>query len=55
MLNSIVTGTEITTSAFLLCTAVSLALGLGTAALSMYKEPLNKTDILSKMCCFAVF
>ena len=38
MLNSIITGTEITTSAFFICTAVSLLLGLGAAALSMYKS-----------------
>ncbi len=38
MLNSIITGTEITTSAFIICTAVSLLLGLGAAALSMYKS-----------------
>ncbi|MBQ2618925.1 MAG: DUF4956 domain-containing protein [Oscillospiraceae bacterium] len=37
MLNSIITGTEITTSAFFICTAVSLALGLAAAALSMFK------------------
>ena len=38
MLNSIISGTEITTSAFFICTAVSLLLGLGAAALSMYKS-----------------
>ncbi|MBQ4436054.1 MAG: DUF4956 domain-containing protein [Clostridia bacterium] len=38
MLNSIITGTEITTSAFFICTAVSLLLGLGAAALSMVKS-----------------
>ena len=38
MLNSIITGTEITLEAFLICTAVSLVLGLGTAALCMFKN-----------------
>ena len=38
MLNSIITGTEITTSAFFICTAVSLLLGLGAAALCMVKS-----------------
>ena len=37
MLNSIITGTEITASAFFICTAVSLILGVAVAALSMYK------------------
>lgn len=43
MLNSIITGTEITMESFLLCTAVSLALGLGIAALSMYKSRYSQT------------
>ena len=38
MLNSIITGTEITTSAFLICTAVSLLLGLGAALLSLFRS-----------------
>ena len=37
MLSSIITGTEITLSAFFICTAVSLVLGVAAAALSMYK------------------
>ena len=37
MLNSIISGTEISVSAFFICTAVSLLLGLGTAALGMAK------------------
>ncbi len=37
MLDSIITGTEITASAFFLCTAVSLALGIGAAWLSMFR------------------
>ncbi len=36
MLNSIL-GTQLTLSVFLICTAVSLALGIGCALLSMYK------------------
>ncbi len=38
MLNSIITGTEITVSAFFICTAVSLVLGLGAAALCMFRS-----------------
>ncbi len=37
MLNSIITGTEITLGAFFICTAVSLILGIAAAALSMFK------------------
>lgn len=47
MLNSIITGTEITTSAFFLCTAVSLLLGLGAAALSMYKSKYSQSFVLT--------
>ena len=47
MLNSIITGTEITTSAFFLCTAVSLILGLGAAALSMYKSKYSQSFIMT--------
>ena len=38
MLDSIITGAEITVSAFLVCTAVSLVLGVGAAWLSMYRS-----------------
>jgi len=38
VLNSIITGNEITTSAFFICTAVSLVLGIGAAVLSMFKS-----------------
>ena len=38
MLDSIITGTELTLTAFFLCTAVSLLLGVAAAALSMYKS-----------------
>ena len=37
MLNSII-GTELTLSAFLICTAVSLSLGVGTALVGMYRS-----------------
>ena len=37
MLDSIITGGEITASAFLMCTAFSLVLGVGAAWLSMYR------------------
>ena len=47
MLNSIISGTEITTSAFLLCTAVSLILGLGAALLSMYKSRYSQSFVLT--------
>ena len=47
MLNSIISGTEITVSAFFLCTAVSLVLGLGAAALSMYKSRYSKTFVVT--------
>ena len=38
MLDSIITGGTITVTSFLICTAVSLVLGLGTALLCMYKN-----------------
>jgi hypothetical protein len=38
VLESIITETEITLSAFLICTAVSLLLGLGVAFLSLYRS-----------------
>ena len=47
MLNSVITGTEITTTAFLLCTAVSLILGLGAAALNMYKNKYSQSFVLT--------
>lgn len=47
MLNSIITGTEITLSAFLICTAVSLVLGLLTAALCMYKNRSSQSFVLA--------
>ena len=47
MLNTIITGTEITASAFFLCTAVSLVLGLASAALAMYKSRYSQSFILT--------
>ncbi|MBR3561405.1 MAG: DUF4956 domain-containing protein [Oscillospiraceae bacterium] len=47
MLQSIISGTEITTTAFLACTAVSLLLGLGAAALSMYKSKYSQSFALT--------
>jgi len=47
VLNTIITGTEITASAFFICTAVSLLLGLGIAALCMYKSRYTHSFILT--------
>ncbi len=47
MLNSIITGTEITTSAFFICTAVSLLLGLGAAALSMFRAKYSQSFVVT--------
>ena len=47
MLNSIITGTQITLSAFFICTAVSLLLGLGSAALAMYKSKYSQSFIVT--------
>ena len=47
MLNTIITGTEITASAFFICTAVSLVLGLASAALAMYKSKYSQSFILT--------
>lgn len=47
MLNSIITGTEITVSSFFLCTAVSLLLGLGAAALSMFRSKHSRSLVLT--------
>ena len=47
MLNSIITGTEITVSAFFICTAVSLLLGLGAALLSMYKSKYSRSFVIT--------
>ena len=47
MLSSIITGTEITVTAFFICTAVSLVLGIGTALLSMYKSRYSRSFVLT--------
>jgi len=47
LLNTIITGTEITASAFFLCTAVSVVLGLATAALAMYRSKYSQSFILT--------
>ena len=47
MLNLIITGTEITVSAFFICTAVSLVLGLGAALLSMYKSKYSRSFVVT--------
>ena len=46
MLDSII-GTQITLSAFLICTGVSLLLGLGSALLCMYKSSYTQSFILT--------
>ena len=47
MLNTIITGTEITVSSFFICTAVSLLLGLGAAVLSMYKTKYSRSFVVT--------
>ena len=47
MLNSIITGSEITVSAFFICTAVSLLLGIGAALMSMYKSKYSRSFVLT--------
>ena len=47
MLDSIITASEITFSAFLICTAVSLVLGLGCALLCMYKSRYSQSYALT--------
>lgn len=47
MLESIITSTEISVSAFFICTAVSLALGLGCALLCMYKQRYSQSYALT--------
>ncbi|MBR1496854.1 MAG: DUF4956 domain-containing protein [Oscillospiraceae bacterium] len=47
VLNSIISTSEITLSAFLICTAVSLALGLGCALLCMYKNRYSQSYALT--------
>lgn len=47
MLNSIITGTEITAVSFLICTAVSLFLGFLTALLSMYDNKPTQSFVIT--------
>ena len=47
MLNSIITGTEITLDAFLICTGASLLLGLATAGLCMYKNRYSQGFVIT--------
>lgn len=47
MLNSIITGSEITLSAFFICTAVSLILGLLTGYLCMYRDKPTQSFVLT--------
>ena len=47
MLNSIIAGTEITMESFLICTAVSLVLGLMTAGLTLYKNRTSQSFALA--------
>ena len=47
MLDSIITTSEITVSAFLICTAVSLILGLGCALLCMYRSRYSQSYALT--------
>lgn len=47
MLNSIITGTEITLDAFLMCTGVSLILGLAIAGLCMYKNRYSQSFVVT--------
>ena len=47
MLDSIISGGEITLSSFLICMSVSLVLGLGAALLAMYKSKYSRSFILT--------
>ncbi len=47
MLNTIISGTEITLQAFLICTAVSLVLGVCTALLCMVKNRPSQSFVLT--------
>lgn len=47
MLESIIVSTEITVQAFLICTAISLVLGLLTALLCMYKSSYTQSFIVT--------
>ena len=47
MLNTVISGGEITLSSFFICMAVSLVLGLGAALLSMYKSKASRSFVLT--------
>lgn len=47
MLNSIITGTEITALSFFVCTAISLLLGVLTAMVSMYENKPSQSFVLT--------
>jgi hypothetical protein len=47
VLDSVITGTEITLVSFLVCMAVSLVLGLGIALLCMYKSSYTQSFIIT--------
>ena len=47
MLNTVISGGEITLSSFFICMAVSLVLGLGAALLSMYKSKATRSFVLT--------
>lgn len=47
MLSSIMSGSEITLNAFMICTAVSLVLGVGSALLCMYKSSCTHSFIVT--------
>ena len=42
-----ITGTEVTTSVFFICTAVSLLLGLGAAVLSMFRDRYTQSFVVT--------
>lgn len=52
MLNSII-GSQITATAFMICTAVSVVLGLLTAAVSMYRSPQTQSTAIT-LCLLPV-
>jgi len=47
LLNTIISGTEITASAFFICTAVSLVLGLALAALATYRSRYSQSFVVT--------
>ena len=47
MLNSLISGSEITLSVFLICTAVSLVLGIASALLCMYKSAYTQSFVIT--------